>query len=349
MENVKKTIAILFFLKKIKREKILYLKILPVVLIVTYLCTIMVPRYYVCTVQLAPESNSTNSSLGSLASSFGINGLGRLAGGQDALTLDFYPDLLQSNNFIITLFPINIKTKDGISTTYYDYMANHQKYAVWTEYIIKPVFDCFDKEEKGNFTGKEKINVGEMNVRQQKVVKNIASKITCNIDRKTDEITISVQDQDPLVCATISDSILQKLQNYIIDYRTKKARADYEYLRKLRDEAKAEYDKSRVRYAAASDANRNSVLQSVKSSIDNLDRDMQLKYNNYSTLESQAQLALAKIQERTPVVTVINSPTVPYKPAGPKRMFIAILMTVVASVLVTLYILKDDVVKIIIK
>ena len=41
--------------------------------------------------------------------------------------------------------------------------------------------------------------------------------ISCNVDKRTGIISISVNDQDPLVCATIADSVRCKLQNFIID------------------------------------------------------------------------------------------------------------------------------------
>lgn len=76
-------------------------------------------------------------------------------------------------------------------------------------------------------------------------------------------MTIEVQDQDPLVCATLADSIKEHLQTFITEYRTKKARIDLEYYEKLTKEAKASYDKAREKYAAFSDATTNAALRSV--------------------------------------------------------------------------------------
>lgn len=40
---------------------------------------------------------------------------------------------------------------------------------------------------------------------------------------------ITVSFQDPLVTAIVADSAINKLQTYIINYRTKKAKQDYEF------------------------------------------------------------------------------------------------------------------------
>lgn len=55
-------------------------------------------------------------------------------------------------------------------------------------------------------------------------MKTIGEKITCAIDQKTEVITITVQDQDRLVCALMADSARQHLEDFIIQYRTKKAK-----------------------------------------------------------------------------------------------------------------------------
>ena len=47
-------------------------------------------------------------------------------------------------------------------------------------------------------------------------------------------------------------------------------------------------------------------------------------------MKSQMQAAQAKLQEATPAFTVIESASIPVKPAGPKRMFISIAMMVLS-------------------
>ena len=97
------------------------------------------------------------------------------------------------------------------------------------------------------------------------------------------------------------------------DYRTKKARVDLEYMQKLFEEAKQQYTKARQIYASYCDANSKIALQSVQSKIDDLENEMQLKYNIYQQVVEQLQLAKAKVQERTPAFTIVQEATVPIK------------------------------------
>lgn len=323
------------------KHRRLYYMVLPTTLVVTYLLTLCVPRYYTCEVELAPEGQSglSGGSLASLASSFGI-GNADMMNGEDAISALLYPDLLKSPNFIVTLFPIQVETSDGsVKTNYYDYMAHRQKQALWDKYLINPIIGLFKKPTPSKFKGTEHVDVKSLSKLQQTVVTNISGNVACAIDKKTNAISLTIKDQDPLVCATIGDSVMERIQSFIIKYRTQKARNDYEYFKRLRDEALLKYEQSRQKYANTSDANMDATLQSVQSKIADLENNMQLLYNNYSALAAQTQAAQAKIQERTPAFTPISTPVVPYKPAGPKRTFISLAMTILAAVVLSIVIL----------
>jgi len=86
-----------------------------------------------------------------------------------------------------------------------------------------------------------------------------------------------------------------------------------EYMEKLFQEAYQQYTKARQKYAAFGDANSNVALQSVQSKMDDLENEMQLKYNIYQQVVEQLQLAKAKVQERTPAFTIVQGATVPIK------------------------------------
>ena len=75
--------------------------------------------------------------------------------------------------------------------------------------------------------------------------------------------------------------------------------------------------------------------------IDDLENDMQLKFNTYTTMTTQLEAAKAKIQERTPAFTVIKGAAVPVKPTGPKRMMFVLGMTFLAFVVISVYSIRS--------
>ena len=327
----------------IKKHRRLYYKVLGITFIVSAILLIGTPNYYRCTVKLAPElsgSSSTNS-LSSLASSFGIK-LGAGNTGSEALFPTLYPDLMNSVAFRASLFPITIhREDDGTPMTYYDYLNEEQKkslieYAlVPAKWLIKTVVS-FIKPDEEESTGR--VNPFKLTKEQYEIVELMEKKVVCDVDNKTLVITIDVTDQDPLIAATMADSVQLHLQEFITNYRTRKARIDLAYNQKLFEEAKERYEKARRRSAAFNDANQKVFLDRVRSEQTKLENEMNLQYQAYSQIAAQLRLAEAKVQEDTPAFTTLQPAFVPVKKSGPKRAITCLAFLFLAFIATTLYI-----------
>ena len=90
--------------------------------------------------------------------------------------------------------------------------------------------------------------------------------------------TVSVTFQNPKVAATVADSVIRKLQEYIINYRTSKAKEDCIYWEKLFKERQQEYYAAQKKYASYIDSHDNVILQSVRTEQERLQNDMGLAY-----------------------------------------------------------------------
>ncbi|MCR5817614.1 MAG: chain-length determining protein [Prevotella sp.] len=326
-EGKKKTIDLAAIFKKLWPYRKKYYYVLPATLIITYLLTVCVPRYYSCTVSLAPETNgqSMSGSLGSLASTIGLGSLAKMAS-QDAISILIYPDVIASRDFISELMSVEVTTKKGdLKCNYYTYLRDHQSSAWWSQ-IISSVKEWVKPTPPDSYNGEEKISTFQLTKRQIDIFESVKSNINCNLNKKTEVISITVKDQDPLVCATIADATCKKLQEFIVAYRTHKAQVDYDYYTGLCEESKANYDEARRKYAEFADSHQDAFMVSYKSKENDLENEMQLKYNIYTAMTTQKQAAAAKLQEATPAFTTIQSASVPVKPAGPKRLFISIFM-----------------------
>ena len=344
-------------LNDVKKHRKLYYKVLPITFVISAILMLSIPNYYSCTVMLAPELSSmgvkSKSSLASLASSFGIN-LGGASAGADALLPTLYPDLMNSVTFRASLFPIKVQREDdstGVEVmTYYDYLKDGQKLPWWSA-GIKAIIDLLPKKED---PANGKVNTFKLTKEQTAIVKAMEKTVSCDVDKKTMVITIHVTDQDPLICATIADSVQTKLQSFITDYRTSKARVDYEYNLKLSREAKAKYEQARDRYATYADSHRNVSSQNAQTKESDLQSEMQLQERIYQQVVAQLQQAEMKVQEETPAFTTLQPATVPVKKDGPKRartclifLFLAALATTAWAIhteghLIPLFMSDDD-------
>ena len=84
----------------------------------------------------------------------------------------------------------------------------------------------FKSEENTARGNGKKIDAFRLSKRDYDLVEKVKTNITCDVDKKTDVVTITVKDQDRLVSAILADSVKQRLQDFIIEYRTSKARLD---------------------------------------------------------------------------------------------------------------------------
>ncbi len=340
MENKEehlKQIDVLAIAKEMKKHKKLYLIALPVTFVLSCLLILCVPRYYTSTAKLAPEISSfSSSSLGDIASSFGFD-LGGSAANGDAIFPELYPELIESNDFMVGMFDVKVKSKDGsINTTYYDYLATKRQTPWWSK-AYNSLKQLFDTPDSTPVSKNGKANPFQLTRRQDQIARLMSKNIKCNIDKKNYVISITVEDQDPLICATLADTVQAKLQDFITAYRTKKAKKDLEYYKKLSSDAKSKYERIRQQYGSYSDANQDVVLESYRLKANDMENEMQLLYNTYTSLQAQVQQAQAKLLMQTPAFTTLQSASVPLKPAGPKRMLFVLGMTFLAFIVVTVY------------
>lgn len=347
-EQNKEVIDLSAIFKTLLSRKKVFFIMWPIVFILACVWIFPEPRFYKSDVSLAPETAGEDAAggLSSIASQFGVNLTG---GSTDAIYPQLYPDLMSSNDFIIGLLGTKIKTEDGsYSGDYYTYMTQHQKKNEVTAPFNKlkgSIMGLFAKKKDPGKTKSEgtKMNAFRMSEKDYSLVQMLKGKITCAVDKKTNVITIQVQDQDPLVAATMADSARQHLQDYITRYRTNKACVDVKHYEQLTVEAKKAYDRSVALYSSYCDANQDVMLQSFISKRDELENEMQLKFNTYSAMRTQLEAMRAKLQEKTPAFTILQNASVPVRPAGPKRMIFILGMLIFSTIVAALWLIRKEI------
>ena len=321
------------------RRKLFY-KTLPLAFILSSIFIFSIPKYYHSEVKLAPElesSSKTGGSLGTLASSFGID-LSRMQT-NDAITPLLYPDLMEDNSFVYSLLNVKVYNQDNnINTTYYDYLKNYQKLA-WWEYPIDWLSRLIQEHE--DKFGQDGYDPNNITKEEDDIYEMARHDINISVDKKTRVITIRATSQDPVICKTLGDSIKDKLQVFITQYRTNKARIDCEYYQKLTDSARIDFEKQRHKYAHMADASTHVTLQSATQRLQDIANDTQEKYNTYTKLNTQLQAAKAKVQECTPAFTILKAASVPVKPTGPRRVRFVFIVVLLAAICTSGYIMWE--------
>lgn len=289
-----------------------------------------IPKEYTTEIHLAPESTGQGGSsgnLGALAAMAGISMGG--GGGKDAVNPQLYPDIVSSLPFSVELFDVEVTDIKGEKNeTVREYIKNDISTPWWSFItslpgrIIGGVMSLF--KDSPDITENAEPDLFRLTPEENGIAGALAQRVSVEVNSKTGIISIGVTMQDPMVSAMLADTVAERLKEYVIDYRTNKARADLEYAQKLNDEAREDYYAAQQRYANYVDKNKGIILQSIRTEEVRLQNEMSLAFNLYNTTAQQLQIAKAKVQEITPVYTIVQPATVPLAPSKPSKMLILV-------------------------
>lgn len=294
-------------------------------LVIGIIVAISIPKQYTVGVTLSPEmGNTKGSGLSGLAASFLGSGVS-MNEGTDALNASLSADIVSSTPFLLELSTMKIPALKGETMTLNIYLDEES--SPWWSYVIGlpgmvigGVKSLFTEEESESVPS-DKVNLGtiELSKKESEKIEALKKKILASVDKKTSMTTVSVTLQNPKVAAVVADSVVRKLQEYIIDYRTTKAKEDCLYLERLFKERQQEYYDAQKKYADYMDSHDNIILQSVRAEQERLQNDMSLAYQVYSQVANQLQVARAKVQEEKPVFAVVEPAVIPLYPSGTSR------------------------------
>ena len=283
------------------------------------LAALTMQRKYQVTVTLAPEmQNRASGTVSALASMLG--GGATLNSSPDALNITLFPQISSSTPFLCSLLEVPVtryvpqqQLVAGVvpdTTTVFIHVLGRDK--VLSEKKARKMAEADAKYLYDDSV----INPEDLTPRQGKAVEVLRSSINTSVDNKTGVTTIVVTGDDRMIAKQLADTVTQRLQDFVIDYRTKKATADYEYYVQLADEAYAKLVKAQAAYAARVDYDRSVILQSVNSERQRLQDEANLANQIYSQMAQQRELAKGKIQEMKPVYAVVQPASVPLRPAN---------------------------------
>ena len=294
-------------------------------LIIGVIVAISIPKQYTVEVTLSPEmGNNKGGGLSGLAASFLGSGVS-MGDGTDALNASLSADIVSSTPFLLELSNMKVPVSGSEEISLSSYLDEES--SPWWSYVIgfpgmviggvKSLF--IEDEDESIFSDKASQGTIELSKKESQKIESLKKKIVASVDKKTSMTSVTATFQDSKVAAVVADSVVKKLQEYIIDYRTSKSKEDCLYLEKLFKERQQEYYVAQKKYDDYMDSHDNIILQSVRTEQERLQNDMSLAYQVYSQVTSQLQVSRAKVQEEKPVFAVVEPAVVPLEPSGTSR------------------------------
>ena len=315
--------------RKIRASGRLLLKVSGIGAVVALVIAFSIPTEYTASTLVAHEGSRRRSyedirELANITPGMSAS----VATERDALYPSLYSAIIRSTPFLLRLSDIEVRRQeDSVAMPLSQYLSEHRKTPWWKAVTSAPfklagwcVSLFREKPNVGNAGEKAESNPFRLTRKEAAVARIIASGIKVEIDKKKKVISINVTMQDPLVAATVADSVQARLKAYMTEYRSGKARKILEYNEKLCREAQDEYYAAQDKYTRYADANQSLAMLASRAELIRLRSEMELALMAYNRMERQVRAAKARVEKVAPVYTVIQPVTVPLHPSGPHRL-----------------------------
>lgn len=276
----------------------------------------------------------------------GISGLAGLAGlrlppgsSDQTITADLYPEVANSQDFRISIAETKLTfTSIGKSATYVEFFRDLHP-APPVDELINYTINLSTKiisylRPRSHESRPESSQRADASPRIQsydqqylELVNTLRKRLSVSIEKKTSIITITARMPDQYAAADLVRVTSDHLMKRIIDYETGKAGEQYRFANEQHQQAKSRFE--RAQRELASFADRNRALMSASSQIDRdrLQRDYDLAFEVYQQFSREVEQARIKMNQDTPVFTVIDKVMVPALRSSPKRTQILVIAT----------------------
>ncbi len=294
--------------------------------IIGIIISFSIPKEYTTKIVFASESKHNSNNLNNLSGLASLAGINDISTNKSGLTEAIYPEIIKSPPFLLEFTDILITTEKGEQYELMDYLTNYNR-SPWWNHIIKAPFTLISwitHLGKTEETKEEKKEIFDLGPTYREFIVSLSSRLNMEIDKKNNLINIEAKMQDPIVSALVADSMVTKLQRYMIDYQTTKVRQDLNYQLKLLTEAKKQYDEAEERLALATDRNRNITSEVLKVRIEKLKNERDLVYNIYNQTAQQVEYLKFRLQKETPIATIIIPAQIPERASSPNKKLITI-------------------------
>lgn len=253
---------------------------------------------------------------------------------RDAILPSNYYRFMTSPTFLLPLthIPVTLDDDEHTSMTLYDYMAEHQRYP-WWQYVISGVFSIprlmlapFRGGDEDTLSARQSLRetlpmdnegVVWLSRKDARVVKALKRRFDVSVDVDKQSVTLMVRMQDPLVSATVADSLLAHIQRYMTRYRREKEQKLLTENERLLRQAREDYYRAQDEYAHYADSHQDLATATARAERAKLSVRMQLAEREYRRADRLVQASRRRVAMERPVLTVIEGARVPRHPVSP--------------------------------
>lgn len=318
----------------------LIIKTTLICMILGFLVAIFSSKVFTASCDVVPQTSSSSSSsrMSSLAALAGIN----INQVQDIKTLSpfVYENIMKSTTFRKELMQTMIDTeKTDHPISFYEYCTSEElnkpsvldyilKYTIGLPGVIwSAIRGEQPKTNYGEIGGDDKASIQTLSKDEYESIKFLSQSVSIALDDKKGYVTITANMPEALAAAQMAQATVTLLQKYITEFKIEKVQSNLDFVQERYDEAKRNFEDIQARRAKFRDANLNTSRYSARTELEKLDAEYTLAMNLYGELATQLEQAKINVKETTPMLTIINPVTVPFKKSKPQRAMILMAFT----------------------
>ncbi len=325
-------IDLVALIKKLWLNRGLIIKCTCVFMVIGLVAAFVAPKVFTASCDVVPQTSSgtsTKSQMSQLAKMAGIN----ISQEQDTRTLSpyVYENIMKSTKFRKELMQTKIKFAEVEQpVSFFEYYTSEEynkpsvidyikKYTIGLPGVILGAIRGEQPAPDYSALGGEGSQIETTTKEEYQAMKLLGEAVVLTLDDKKGFVTITVNMPEPLAAAQLAQATVDLLQEYITVFKVEKVKSNLDFVQSRYDEVKAEFEDVQARRARYRDANHNTIKNQARIEMERLEAEYQLAMNVYSELAMQLEQAKIKVKETTPILTIINPVTVPYKKSAPSR------------------------------
>ncbi|MCF0053990.1 Wzz/FepE/Etk N-terminal domain-containing protein [Dyadobacter sp. LJ53] len=290
---------------------------------------LLAKKYTAQTILLPELGSSRNSSFFSMALGAGSDPSGKLVP-------ELYPNILSTIPFGQYLLKIPVVDENDVSyPSLESYMAKDSSQSLLSRLLS---FGRTPNKSPKALTSNPNVKILAFTPKQERMVNAAKGLVQATVGTTDGIITIESEMTDPVVAAMVVDASEKYLIDYVSDYTISKTTQQVDFLQKRVGEAKKRQQSAEYALQAYRDTHRNTFLNVARIEEQRLQAEYVLSQAIYSDLSTKLEQFKIREKEEKPVFKVLEPVRVPIAKSSPKRLFIAIIFSVLGIFITLTYI-----------
>lgn len=264
----------------IRRRRIVVWSITAVVAIAIAM-TLLRPRVYTAGASFIPQVGQQSGGLSGIASQFGI----ALPAGEATQSPDFYANLVRSREVLGAVIDARYTLRGESGNA------------------------------SGNLLSIFKIEARDSALRREQGIQALGNTVGTAVDKRTGVVKVTVTTREPALSFQIVTNILEQINRFNLERRQARAAAERQFMEQRLQEVQAALRAAEDRLQFFLQSNRDYRNSSILTfQADRLTRDVSMQQQVYTTLSQAVEQARIEAVRDTPLIMVIEKPSLPARP-----------------------------------